>query len=67
MDIKLIKKWIIEIAQRYDVAPVDISMKLLSKEDKQDLINEKISRAELEDAINVWVSQGCQDFVCQRA
>lgn len=59
MNINEIKRWIVKISRRYNVDAAGVSMRLLSTDDKQDLLDGLITYDELDAAVRVWATQGC--------
>ena len=62
------KRILSKLGFKHGVSPNIISTHLLSKDDKNDMLNGQISIDELDCHIKIWVKNGCPDYcVSERA
>jgi hypothetical protein len=57
------KSLIFKAGIKYGVSPTLISTKLLSKQDKNDMLEGSIDRECLETAVRIWIAAGIPDWV----
>lgn len=56
------KSIIFNLGIKYGISPARISLKLLSKEDKTDMLNGDIPLDCLDLAVKLWIEAGCPDY-----
>ena len=56
------QKKIFQIAIKFGVSPTLISMRLLSKQDKHDMLSELVPDETLEAAVKCWMEAGMPDY-----
>lgn len=56
------KSMLFRIGLKHGVSPGAISTRLLSDEDKEDMLHELISEDDLDRAVEAWKDSGCHDL-----